>query len=187
MGRRYSVKLKFQTVMEILTGDKTAAQVAKIHGVHPNTANAWKRRWKSLCYSPPSGDTDVAQSLCSGPAIPLASARRRSGRRIVATDRSQAARSLSNTTTMAPVTTIVVRRTHGKSKAAVFTGAVIPPTTGAGHSTESHKLERPGWKVPPRKSVQHDSVTSLQEPSGRQQAPPMAAPQRVHVVVPSPW
>jgi len=43
MGKRYSAKLKFQVVMELLTGDKTAAQVAKIYGVHPNTVNTWKK------------------------------------------------------------------------------------------------------------------------------------------------
>ena len=43
MAKRYSAKLKFQVVKELLTGDKTAAQVAKAYGVHPNTANAWKR------------------------------------------------------------------------------------------------------------------------------------------------
>jgi len=30
--------------MELLTGDKTLRQVAKVlYGVHPNTVNAWKR------------------------------------------------------------------------------------------------------------------------------------------------
>jgi transposase len=43
MGKRYSAKLKFQVVMEVLTGDKTPAQVAKVYGIHPNTVNAWKK------------------------------------------------------------------------------------------------------------------------------------------------
>jgi transposase len=43
MGKRYSAKLKFQVVTELLSGDKSAAQVAKAYGIHPNTANAWKR------------------------------------------------------------------------------------------------------------------------------------------------
>ena len=43
MAKRYSAKLKFQVVKELLTGDKTTAQVAKVYGVHPNSANAWKR------------------------------------------------------------------------------------------------------------------------------------------------
>jgi len=43
MAKRYSAKFKFQVVLELLSGDKTAAQVAKAYGVHPNTANAWKK------------------------------------------------------------------------------------------------------------------------------------------------
>ena len=43
MGKRYSAKLKFQVVMEVLMGDKTPAQVAKVYGIHPNTVNAWKK------------------------------------------------------------------------------------------------------------------------------------------------
>jgi len=43
MPKRYSPKLKFQIVLELLQGEKTAAQVARAYGVHPNSANAWKR------------------------------------------------------------------------------------------------------------------------------------------------
>ena len=43
MSKRYSPKLKFQIVLELLQGDKTVGQVAKAYGVHPNTASAWKR------------------------------------------------------------------------------------------------------------------------------------------------
>ena len=43
MGKRYSAKLKFQVVTELLSGDKSAAQVTKAYGIHPNTANAWKK------------------------------------------------------------------------------------------------------------------------------------------------
>jgi transposase-like protein len=43
MAKRYSVRFKFQVVMEVLTGDKSPVQVAKAYGVHPNTVNAWKR------------------------------------------------------------------------------------------------------------------------------------------------
>ena len=42
MGKRYTAKFKFQVVRELLSGEKTAAQVAKVYGIHPNTANAWK-------------------------------------------------------------------------------------------------------------------------------------------------
>ena len=43
MGKRYSPKLKFHVVTELLGGDKTAAQIAKAYGIHPNTINAWKQ------------------------------------------------------------------------------------------------------------------------------------------------
>ena len=43
MAKRYSAKLKFQVVTELLAGDKTPGQVAKVYGVHPNTVNAWKK------------------------------------------------------------------------------------------------------------------------------------------------
>ena len=43
MAKRYTAKFKFQVVMEVLTGEKSAGQVAKVYGVHPNTINAWKR------------------------------------------------------------------------------------------------------------------------------------------------
>jgi transposase-like protein len=43
MGKRYSAKLKFQVVKELLSGDRSAAQVAKAYGIHPSTGNAWKR------------------------------------------------------------------------------------------------------------------------------------------------
>ncbi len=44
MAKRYSPKFKFQVVMELLQGDKSAAQVAKAYGLHPNTVNNWKQK-----------------------------------------------------------------------------------------------------------------------------------------------
>lgn len=44
MAKRYSPKFKFQVVMELIQGDKSAAQVAKAYGVHPNTVNNWKQK-----------------------------------------------------------------------------------------------------------------------------------------------
>jgi transposase-like protein len=41
--RRYSPKLKFQVVVEVLSGQKSPAQVAKAYGVHPNSVGLWKR------------------------------------------------------------------------------------------------------------------------------------------------
>jgi len=43
MTRRYSPKLKFQIVLEVLSGERSVAQIAKAYGVHPNSVNAWKR------------------------------------------------------------------------------------------------------------------------------------------------
>lgn len=34
MAKRYSAKLKFQVITELLTGDKTPGQVAKVYGVN---------------------------------------------------------------------------------------------------------------------------------------------------------
>ena len=41
--RRYSPKLKFQVVLEALTGEKTPGQIAKAYGIHPNTVGLWKK------------------------------------------------------------------------------------------------------------------------------------------------
>lgn len=43
MGKRYSPKLKFQVVLEVLSDDKTNAQVARAYGVHPNSVSTWKQ------------------------------------------------------------------------------------------------------------------------------------------------
>jgi transposase len=41
--KRYSPKLKFQVVLEALTGERTPGQIAKQYGVHPNSVGLWKR------------------------------------------------------------------------------------------------------------------------------------------------
>ena len=43
MAKRYSPKLKFQIVLELLQGEKSVGQVAKAYGVHPNSLGTWKR------------------------------------------------------------------------------------------------------------------------------------------------
>jgi transposase-like protein len=43
MAKRYPPKLKFQVVLEVLSGKKTSGQIAKAYGVHPNSVSAWKR------------------------------------------------------------------------------------------------------------------------------------------------
>jgi transposase len=44
VAKRYTPKLKFQVVLELLQGKKTPGQVAKAYQVHPNTINNWKQR-----------------------------------------------------------------------------------------------------------------------------------------------
>jgi transposase len=47
MGRgtrkRVSPKLKFQVVMESLTGSKTTGQIGKTYGVHPHSIGLWRK------------------------------------------------------------------------------------------------------------------------------------------------
>lgn len=43
--RRYSAKLKFQVVLEALTGAKTPGQIAKAYGIHPNSVGIWKKQF----------------------------------------------------------------------------------------------------------------------------------------------
>jgi transposase len=45
MAKRYSPKLKFQVILEVLRDEKSVAQIAKAYGVHPNSINAWKREF----------------------------------------------------------------------------------------------------------------------------------------------
>lgn len=41
--RRFSPKLKFQVVLESLTGGRSPGQIAKTYGVHPNSVGLWKK------------------------------------------------------------------------------------------------------------------------------------------------
>lgn len=42
-ARRYSPKVKFQAVVEVLAGRETA-QVARAYGIHPASLGHWKRK-----------------------------------------------------------------------------------------------------------------------------------------------
>lgn len=42
-GKRYTPKLKFQAVLEVLEGKETG-QVAKMYGVHPTSVTTWKQK-----------------------------------------------------------------------------------------------------------------------------------------------
>ncbi|MBS3788053.1 transposase [Candidatus Bipolaricaulota bacterium] len=46
MPKKYSPSLKFQVVWEIVSEDKTAAQVARTYDVHPNTVRNWVKKFK---------------------------------------------------------------------------------------------------------------------------------------------
>ena len=44
--RKFSAEFKSRAALEALVGDKTLAELAKKHGVHPNMIAAWKRQAK---------------------------------------------------------------------------------------------------------------------------------------------
>ncbi|MFP4029216.1 MAG: transposase [Candidatus Brocadiia bacterium] len=46
MAKRYSPKLKFQVVKELLESAKSVAQIARAYGVHPNTVRNWEETFK---------------------------------------------------------------------------------------------------------------------------------------------
>lgn len=41
--RRFSSKLKFKVVLELLAGERSPAQIARTYGVHPNSVILWKK------------------------------------------------------------------------------------------------------------------------------------------------
>ena len=43
--KRYSPKLKFQVVLEALTGEKTPGRIAKQYGIQPNSVGLWKKQF----------------------------------------------------------------------------------------------------------------------------------------------
>lgn len=46
MPKSYSPKLKFQVACELLQSGKSASQVARAYGVHPNTVRNWKETFE---------------------------------------------------------------------------------------------------------------------------------------------
>ncbi len=46
MPKSYSPNLKFQVVLEVISEDKSAAQVARAYDVHPNTVRNWVGKFK---------------------------------------------------------------------------------------------------------------------------------------------
>lgn len=43
--KRYSPKLKFQVVLEALSGEKTPGQIAKQYGLHANSVGVWRKQF----------------------------------------------------------------------------------------------------------------------------------------------
>ena len=41
--RQFSPRVKFKIVLEVLSGEKTPAQVARAYGVHPNSVALWRK------------------------------------------------------------------------------------------------------------------------------------------------
>lgn len=55
--KHYPPAFKAQVVQEVLAGERTLAQIAAHHGVHPNLISKWKR---AALYAMPSAFTDNA-------------------------------------------------------------------------------------------------------------------------------
>lgn len=45
MSKSYSPSFKFQIVVEVLSTDKTQAEVARAYDVHPVTVSTWKKEF----------------------------------------------------------------------------------------------------------------------------------------------
>jgi len=43
--RQFPAKFKFQVVLEVIRGEKTAGQIAKAYKVHPNSISNWKQQF----------------------------------------------------------------------------------------------------------------------------------------------
>ena len=43
--RQFPAKFKFQVVLEVIRGEKTAGQIAKAYKVHPNSLSKWKQQF----------------------------------------------------------------------------------------------------------------------------------------------
>ena len=44
-GKRYSPRLQFQVVLEVLKGDRDAVEIARAHDLHPMTVSRWKHEF----------------------------------------------------------------------------------------------------------------------------------------------
>jgi transposase len=46
--RNHSAVFKAEVALDAIRGDKTLAELAKMHHVHPNQITDWKNRWSAL-------------------------------------------------------------------------------------------------------------------------------------------
>jgi len=44
-GKRYSPKFQFQVVLEVLQGNREAAEIARAYNIHPTTVSRWKQEF----------------------------------------------------------------------------------------------------------------------------------------------
>jgi transposase len=60
-GKRYSPKFQFQVVLELLKGDREAAEIARAYNIHPTTVSRWKQEFLEKGAEVFGKDTTVAQ------------------------------------------------------------------------------------------------------------------------------
>lgn len=51
MGQRYTNEFKAKVILELLREEKTAAQIAAEHGVHPTQLAQWKKEFLEAMFS----------------------------------------------------------------------------------------------------------------------------------------
>jgi transposase-like protein len=44
-GQRYSPRFQFQVVLEMLSGERDAVEIARAHNLHPTTLSRWKQEF----------------------------------------------------------------------------------------------------------------------------------------------
>jgi transposase len=59
--KTYSPKFKFQVVLEMLTGERTPAQIARAYGLHPNSLGLWKKAFLERGPELFARDTTIAE------------------------------------------------------------------------------------------------------------------------------
>ena len=59
--RRYSATFKFNVVREALTSERTEAEIARDHGIHPVTLSKWKAKFLEEGAKVFSGDDAIQE------------------------------------------------------------------------------------------------------------------------------